>query len=157
MAKHKFTKFDDYIAWLCKKRGKSKVSVADETGHPRQYVWQIQHKPCVTLQGRYEFCKKAAEALSDSAGKLAFLAGINPWSARLSAEEQVAVWEFVERVVMLREKKELRPNVGMFNTLVRDLFGGLSVLDNEKMLEALHGQSESHEETVGNPASTTSG
>ena len=140
---HSYTRFNDYFTWLCGRRGRTKVGVAEEIGHPRQYLWQLQHKPCVTLIGRFEFCRKAAEVLADAAGKLAFLAGVNPWSARLSADDQVAIWEFVERVVMMREKNEGRPPIGMFNTLVRQLFGGLSVLDNDRMLEALreHGES----------------
>jgi hypothetical protein len=145
----KWTRFDDYITWLCAKRGKTKRDLSGDIGHPRQYIWQIQYKPCMTLIGRLKFCQKAAEVLADAGGKLAFLAGVNPWATRLSTEDQVALWEFIERVVMMKEKGEGKPPVGMFNTLNRCLFGGLSVLDNEAVLEALRGHDQRDEETVG--------
>ena len=148
----KHTRFDDYVSWLCNQRGKTKTQLADEVGHHRQYVWQMQHKHSSLMEGRWAFCRKVGEALADAAGKLFFLSGMNPWANRLSAEDQVALWEFVERVVMLKEGGGQKPSVAMFHTLTRQMFGGLSVLDNDAVMEALHGYGERDEETVGNPA-----
>lgn len=148
--------FHDYILAVTRNKGMSLTQLrelieeypnpdTEETKIARQWTWEISKRPARKIGKRKNIIELAAKVLGEPMSKLAFFAGLNPWSDRLGMIEQGAIWEFIEAIVTAKENGLGKPPVTRYMELCNTLFGGAKVevtVSNEEMAALLRGEDE---------------
>ena len=152
-----YNKFHEFFTRIIAIFGLTSVEVAeklsDDKVATRQYPWHLSFKPSLTARNRIAYLEKLARLLREPLSKLMFFAGMNPWATRLSLNDQEALWTFCERIVKCKEEDPKMLSISFYATLKREMFGGLTVEDNDLFVERLRdGQTKDDAEDVGDTA-----
>jgi len=133
----------DYIKTCLDRIGMSATEAAARlwgTSNRRTWLWDISNKVTKSEAQRRERYSDLATLIEEPTSKVMFMAGLNPWSMRLSIGDQMAVWEFVERLVLAKELGQKKPSLATCNRLLTILFGGANVMQqvtNDEMAQFL--------------------
>lgn len=121
----------EYISIVLKARGKT---IADLTQHiigrqsRRNWLYDMSNRPMLSYLNRLARLRRMAEWLQEPLSKMLFLAGYNPWAARMGIRDQWAIWEFVERLCHAKERGMTKPPVSICTDLLNRMFGGADIV-----------------------------
>ncbi len=116
-------KIYDYIKRVSEQKKLRVGDITSAVGICRQSIWQMQNRRNGIMNARIKTIEEIARVIIEPKSKLLFLSGYNPWANKLSLDETIKLWEFVEILVhRLVEKKPL-PSKDSYLKFVRDLDG----------------------------------
>ncbi len=118
--KHKHTGFFDYFMHKASLLGEVCREVTNDMQVCRQWPWLQTFRPPGFFNERRFVLGILAKRWREPLSKLLFLAGVNPWADRLGWEDQVKLWEVIER--MVKEKEQGRVKMRTNDMLAQRFF-----------------------------------
>lgn len=137
MSKPPKNRFHEYMRAVMHNMGTSLTEVAQRLNTIRQFSYEISFRPNRGMDRRYRLAHDIAVIIREPESKVRWFIGLNPWANSLSMNDLAFLWEFCERLVRIKQSGSPKPDLGIYRTLLRQMFGGASLQDEDAVLEML--------------------